>query len=56
MTKYTVTLKIDGKVIETKPLFAVNSAQACFLAEHKGRINFPNAEEIDVINIEQEIE
>jgi hypothetical protein len=49
---YSVTLRIDGRNIETKPFKAENSAQAISMAELKGKTDFPKAEEVDAINVE----
>jgi hypothetical protein len=53
MGKYSVTIKIDGRTYETKPFIAKNSAQALHIAELKGKINFPKAEDVDAVNVEK---
>ena len=52
MKIYSVTIRVDGRDIETKPFYAKNSAEACVIAELNGRINFPKAEEVDAVNVE----
>jgi len=51
--EYSVTLRIDGKNLETKPFKAKNKEIALLSAEMKARKDFPNAEEIDAVNIEE---
>jgi len=49
--KFSVTLSVDQKKIETKPFYAKNKEEAIKKAE-EGRKDFPNAEEIDAVNVE----
>jgi hypothetical protein len=51
--KYSVTIKVDGRTLETKPFIAKNKEDAIQISEKRGRINFPNAEDVDAVNVEE---
>lgn len=49
---FAVTIRVDGRNLETKPFRAKSKEQAMNMAENNGIANFPNAEEIDAVNVE----
>ena len=50
---FVVTIRVDGRNLETKPFKAKNKEDAVSIAENKANINFPNAEDIDAVNVEE---
>jgi len=50
---FVITIRVDGRNLETKPFKAKSREDAIFMAENGAKINFPDAEDIDAVNSEE---
>ena len=53
MKQFSATIRVDGRNFETKPFNAKNKEEAWEFADKKAQKDFPKADGVDCVNIEE---